>query len=703
MNDTRIESAALRLGANVVHDNTGLVTQFCVRAPDAEMVWLCVFDDKHAETRHAMRRNSDGVWVIERTDCPPGTEYGFRAAGIFAPRSGMWFNPQKLLIDPYARQLRGELQWHEALFEARADADKPRAANLDTAQFVPRSVVVDGAFDWQDDRSPEVEWCDTVLYEAHVKGLTYRHPEVPAEARGRYLGVAHPAIIGHLQELGVTTLQLMPTAAFLSEHHLVQRGLVNYWGYNPIALFAPHAAYARHDPVTEFKLMVRTLHAAGIEVILDIVLNHTAEADHLGPTLSMRGLNNPAWYRLVIGKPMYYENYSGCGNSINTAHPQTLAFTLDCLRYWVQEMHVDGFRFDLAASLGRDSSGQFNPGAEFFQRVAQDPLLSKCKLIAEPWDVGPHGYRLGQFPQPWRECNGSYRDEVRGFWNHRSVNTGAFAERIAGSSDLYRDNGRTPTASINFVSCHDGFTLRDLVSYSSKHNTANGENNQDGSNHNLSANHGVEGETEDEKILAMRKRQQKNFLATLLLSQGVPHLLAGDEFGNSQRGNNNAYCQDNELSWLDWDLATEQRELANFVRHLAGIRKECHGFRRRQFLTGAPGGGQARISAIKDVTWLHPSGREMRVSDWHDPHLHCLGMLLAEQEAPQPGHQRRYAHLVLFNAGLQPEEFTLPECPAGSAWTRLFDTGEERPGLPFRSQTYRLHARACAAFAEPLN
>ncbi|MBT8421639.1 MAG: glycogen debranching enzyme, partial [Gammaproteobacteria bacterium] len=444
-----------------------------------------------------------------------------------------------------------------------------------------------------------------------------------------------------------------------------------------------------------------SLHAAGIEVILDIVLNHTAEADHSGPTLSMRGLNNAAWYRLVSGSPRFYENYSGCGNSVNTANPQTLEFTLSCLRYWVEVMHVDGFRFDLAASLGRDQAGNFNPNCEFFQRVASDPLLSASKLIAEPWDVGPHGYQLGNFPQPWRECNGDYRDEVRAFWNHRSVNTGAFAERIAGSSDMYRASGRAPTASINFVTCHDGFTLRDLVSYERKHNEDNGEDNRDGNNYNLSANHGAEGHSDEHAIRALRMRQRQNFLATLILSQGVPHILAGDEFGHSQSGNNNAYCQDNPTTWLDWQSPDFDRELLEFTKHMLQIRRAHAGFRRAEFLTGAPPPGQAQISAIKDVTWLHPSGREMSSGDWHDPHLHCLGMLLIEHH-PDGTTVGDHAHLVLFNASLEAIEFALPECSAGSAWKRSFDTAEQTPALPFTSQTYRLGARACAGFSEPL-
>ncbi len=690
-------------GVRLDREDGDTVTRFSVAAPDASALWLCLFDDHNCESRHAMQRDASGQWTLARTDCPAGTRYGFRADGRFAPQAGHWFNPSKLLLDPYARRIEGHLSWHQAVFESQAEATIPVPCSIDSAPFVPRSIVVDEHFDWQHDQAPRIPWSDTVLYELHVKGFTQLHPEVPDNLRGKYLGLIQPAVLEYLQSLGITSVQLLPTAAFLSEHHLTQKGLVNYWGYNPIAMFAPHPAYAVDDPVQEFKRMVHGLHKANIEVIIDIVLNHTAEADHSGPVLCMRGLDNSAWYRLVPGKPFYYENFSGCGNSVNTAHPRTLEFTLACMRYWIDQMHVDGFRFDLAASLGRDSTNQFNPQGEFFRRVAADPVLSQAKLIAEPWDVGHHGYQLGHFPEPWRECNGDYRDEVRGFWNHRSVNVGAFAERIAGSSDLYKSSGRAPTASVNFVTCHDGFSLRDLVSYDNKHNQANGEDNQDGNNFNLSANHGAEGPTEDPEILALRDRQQRNFLATLALSQGVPHLLAGDEFGHSQQGNNNAYCQDNETSWLNWDRDPAQSALVEFVRSVLQIRKNCRGFRRRHFLTGEQAGGQAAVSAIKDVTWLHPSGREMNVSDWHDPHLHCLGMLLTEHEQPEAGRERRFAHLVLFNSGLEAVEFAVPECPADSAWTRLFDTAAKRPELPFRSQSYRLGARACAAFSEPLN
>lgn len=700
MSNDNGRAPALAPGARLSRQNDQQVTEFCVAAPDATLVYLCRFDAQGREERYPMQRDSGGLWCCTRSDCPPGTQYGYRAEGQFAPDAGYWFNPAKLLLDPYAKQISGELAWHASLFEPKAGERSPRACKEDTAAFVPRGVVVDDAFDWRGDVRPQIPWTDTVIYELHVKGYTHLHPDVPLPQRGKYLALQHAAVIEHFRHVGVTSLQLMPTAAFLSEHHLFQKGLVNYWGYNPIALFAPHAGYAVADPVLEFKTMVQGLHAAGIEVILDIVLNHTAEADHGGPTLSMRGLDNAAWYRLVPGKPRYYENYSGCGNSLNTAHPATLDFTLACLRYWVEVMHVDGFRFDLAASLGRDADGQFNRHSEFFERVRSDPCLSEVKLIAEPWDVGPNGYQLGNFPEPWRECNGGYRDEVRGFWNHRSVNTGTFAERIAGSSDLYHHAGRAPTASVNFITCHDGFTLRDLVSYERKHNEKNAEANRDGNNYNISANHGVEGPSDDPAILSLRLRQQQNFLATLVLSQGVPQLLAGDEMGHSQAGNNNAYCQDNETSWIDWGMLRRDSTLTAFVGGLLHIRKNCLAFRRAQFLTGQAPPGQARVSAIKDVAWLHPSGREMMAADWHDPHLHCLGMLLAESGNGAAG--TTYAHLVLFNAALESVEFMLPECPAGSAWTRLFDTGEHSPALPFSSRTYRLGGRACAGFSEPL-
>lgn len=687
-----------QFGARLEKHGEHTSTQFRVAAPSASAMFLCLFDGQGRERRVSMQRDESGTWFAQRDDCPEGTRYGFRADGPFEPASGLWCNPAKLLVDPYARQIDGDLNWAAPVFEP--DAAVGRRSAADSAEHVPRSVVVDNDFDWQGDSAPGVPWPDTVVYELHVKGFTRLHGDVPDELRGKYLGLAQPPVINYLKRLGITSVQLLPTAAFLSEHHLAQKGLSNYWGYNPIALFAPHAAYAVANPVAEFKTMVRELHAAGIEVILDIVLNHTAEADHSGPVLSMRGLDNAAWYRLVEDAPGFYENFSGCGNSINTAHPRTLAFTLSCLRYWVETMHVDGFRFDLAASLGRDEKGHFNPEGEFFQRVKNDPVLSGTKLIAEPWDVGPHGYQLGNFPAPWRECNGGYRDEVRAFWNHRSANTGAFAERIAGSSDMYRHPGRAPSSSINFVTCHDGFTLRDLVSFERKHNESNGEDNRDGNNYNLSANHGIEGISDEPQIASLRRRQQQNFLATLILSQGVPHILAGDELGHSQVGNNNAYCQDNEITWIDWRSPDFDNELLQFVTRLLQIRRRHPALRRAAFLTGEPPPGQTHISAIKDVAWLHYSGREMTAGDWHDPHLHSLGMLLLEHSTAETV-STGYAHLLLFNSGLKAVEFSLPDATPKGAWTRLFDTAENSPTLPFTSKSYRLGSRACAAFSEP--
>ncbi len=697
---------ATRPGAHIVSLNGHQSTRFGVMAPAARQVWLCIFDAQGGEHRHPMQRAQDGGWQLEHDECPVGTQYGFRADGPFEPAAGLWYNPAKLLIDPFAKSISATHAWHRSLYEPFAQQKKPRPLEEDSAAYVAKSIVVDGRFDWRDDVRPEVPWNQTVIYELHVKGFTRQHPDIDESLRGSYLGLSQRRVIEHLRQLGITTVQLMPCSAFLSEQHLTDRGLSNYWGYNPIALFAPEPSYAVRDPVLEFKFMVRALHAAGIEVIMDIVLNHTAEGDHRGPTLSFKGLDNAAAYRLVRDQPMYYENHSGCGNALNTAHPRTLAFTLECLRYWVDEMHVDGFRFDLAASLGRDETGAFNPESAFFRAIAADPVLSRIKLIAEPWDVGPNGYQLGRFPRPWREVNGAYRDTVRGFWNTRGVSVGAFAERIAGSSDMYRDAGRTPTASVNFVTCHDGFTLHDLVSYAGKHNLANGENNQDGSDFNLSANHGAEGETENPGIRALREKQKRNLLATLALSQGVTHILAGDEFGHSQHGNNNAYCQDNEISWLDWSASPERNALLAFTRLVIALRKRSPGFRREAFLSGEPLAGQAHISAIKDVSWLHPGGREMAMSDWHNPKLRALGMLLIDQGPP--GADSREAglasgiHLLLFNASLEPVEFVLPEYPSGSSWTRIFDTSNVNLELPFAFQNYRLGELSCAAFWERL-
>ncbi len=537
-------------------DGTG--TNFALFSEVADQVELCLLngddDAGLTETRIPLTEVDAFVWHCYLPDVGPGQRYGYRVHGPYDPARGHRCNPAKLLLDPYGKSLNGELRWHESLFSYKFT--DPSAANTaDSAPYMPQNVVINPFFDWGDDRAPRIPYHETVIYEAHVRGLTLRHPDVPAELRGTYAGLAHPAVIEHLARLGVTAVELMPVHQFVPEHTLVTRGLSNYWGYNTIGFLAPHKAYSssiqRGGQVGEFKAMVRDLHAAGIEVILDVVYNHTAESDHRGPTLSFRGIDNAAYYRLRDDDPRYYLDYTGCGNSLNVRHPHALQLILDSLRYWILDMHVDGFRFDLASALARELHDVERLSA-FFDLVQQDPVVSQVKLIAEPWDVGEGGYQVGNFPPLWTEWNGKYRDTVRDFWRGNPETLPEFASRLTGSSDLYETSGRRPVASINFVTCHDGFTLTDLVSYNRKHNEANGENNADGSDDNRSWNCGAEGPTTDPAITALRARQRRNFLATLLLSQGVPMLLAGDEIGRTQHGNNNAYCQDNETSWVDW-------------------------------------------------------------------------------------------------------------------------------------------------------
>ena len=542
----------------------------------------------------------------------------------------------------------------------------------DSAPYVPKCRVVDPAFSWGGARRPHVPWRDTIIYELHVKGYTQLHPRVPAEYRGKYLGLAHPAVIDHLQRLGITSVELMPCHAWVSEQFLVQRGLTNYWGYNPLAWFAPDARYAVADPVVEFKAMVRALHAAGLEVILDVVFNHTAEGDQRGPTLSLRGFDNANYYRLPPHDRSRYENHSGTGNTVSFDHAAVRSLVIEGLRYWVSEMGVDGFRFDLAPVLGRDSSG-YSSNAPLFAALRSDPVLAYTKLIAEPWDVGPGGYQLGHFPAGWSEWNDRFRDATRAFWRGDRPLLGSFAERFAGSSDLFRHHGRKPTASVNFVASHDGLTLADTVSYNERHNEANLEGGGDGHAHNLSWNHGVEGPTDDPSIHALRRRQMRNLLATVMLAQGVPMLLAGDEMGRTQLGNNNSYAQDNELNWIDWSLVEENYDLADFARHLIRFRRSRPGLRRDTFLKGAKRG-----AATKDVSWLHPGGRELSEDDWNDSSARCLGVLMSAGAA-----SRRAAYgdlLAIFNADESPVEFTLPPPPDGASWCVLFDTALRHPG-----------------------
>lgn len=645
---------------------------FAVFASGAQKVELCIFDNAGAEelARLEMPGHSAGVWhgLMPIPYGHAGLVYGFRVHGKYQPSKGQRHNANKLLLDPYARALVGELKWDVALsgFAGEEPADEMSA--LDSAPYMPKCKVTDNQFDWEADHPPSVPWRDTIIYELHVKGFTQLQPQVPVEHRGTYLGLAHPTVIRYLKRLGVTAIELLPIHAFASEEFLLQKNLRNYWGYNTLAYFAPAREYAMIDAVAEFKTMVKAMHAAGIEVILDVVFNHTAEGSELGPTLSFRGLDNHAYYSLVTDNQRYYVNRSGCGNTLAVHHPVTQQLVIDCLRYWVEEMHVDGFRFDLASGLGRDDNG-FRSDAAFFQMLSLEPSLRYTKLIAEPWDIGADGYQLGRFPRGWSEWNDLYRDTMRGFWRGNPGSLGAFAERFAGSSDLFRGSGRSPTSSVNFVTAHDGFTLRDLVSYDEKHNEANLEDNRDGNNHNLSWNCGAEGMTDDIDIIKLRLRQQRNLLATLLCSQGVPMLCAGDELNRTQLGNNNAYCQDNELSWLDWSLLEDSSELMNFVRHLLHLRRQAPGLRRDTFLKGA----RAPDREHKDVSWRHPTGRELDAGDWHEANAQAIAVLIGQ--AFDDMHGDAQGHIVLlFNAGNQPVQFVLPSPQRSVEWRLAFDT-----------------------------
>ncbi|HEY8371701.1 MAG TPA: glycogen debranching protein GlgX [Pseudonocardiaceae bacterium] len=661
------------LGAH--YDGAG--TNFALFSEVAERVELCLFDDDGRETRVDLPEVDGFVWHGYLPGVGPGQRYGYRVHGPYDPARGLRCNPHKLLLDPYAKAVSGELRWHEALYGYRFD--DPEARNdLDSARYLPKSVVINPFFDWGDDRPPRVPYNESVIYEAHVRGLTVRHPEVPPELRGTYAGLAHPAVVDHLTRLGVTAVELMPVHQFVTDHTLAQRGLRNYWGYNTIGYFAPHDGYAtstdQGNQVQEFKAMVRSLHEAGIEVILDVVYNHTAEGNHLGPTLCWRGIDNVAYYRLVEDDPRHYVDYSGTGNSLNVRNPYTLQMIMDSLRYWITEMHVDGFRFDLAATLAREFYDVDRLSA-FFDIVQQDPVISQVKLIAEPWDVGPGGYQVGNFPVLWSEWNGKYRDTVRDFWRGQPATLGEFASRITGSSDLYQDDGRRPHASINFVTAHDGFTLADLVSYNDKHNEANGEDNRDGHSDNRSWNCGEEGPTDDPAITALRARQQRNFLATLFLSQGVPMLLHGDEIGRTQQGNNNAYCQDNEISWVDWSLADKNLDLLAFTRGLAELRRNHPVFRRRRYFRGRP---SRRSDELQDITWFTPDAREMTDQDWESGSGRCVcvflnGRGLNEVDARgEPVLDDSF--LLCFNAHSADVEFTAPGSRYGTRWTVVVDT-----------------------------
>jgi isoamylase len=655
----------------------GSGTNFALFSQVARKVELCLFDHRGPETRLPLEEVDAFVWHGYLPEVKPGQRYGYRVHGPYDPPRGARCNPNKLLLDPYARAIDGDVRWDRAVFGYEW-GEPERMSESDSAPYVPHCVVVDPTYDWRGDRPPQIPYHHSVIYEAHVKGLTYRHPGIPRRLRGTYAGIAHPATIQHLLRLGITAIELMPVHHYVHDHGLAERGLRNYWGYNTVGYFAPYQGYCSSTrpghQVREFRDMVRALHAAGIEVILDVVYNHTAEGNRFGPTLSLRGIDNEAYYRLSQEDPTYYVDYTGCGNSLNGRAPHALQLIMDSLRYWVQEMHVDGFRFDLAATLARGLYDVDRLGT-FFEVVQQDPVLNTVKLIAEPWDVGPGGYQVGNFPPLWTEWNGKYRDVARDFWRGVPATLGEFASRLCGSSDLYQDDGRHPVASVNFVTCHDGFTLSDLVAYESKHNEANGEDNRDGTDDNRSVNFGVEGPTRDPRVLALRAKQRRNFMATLLLSQGVPMIGHGDEMGRTQRGNNNVYCQDSELSWVDWRHVDE--EMLEFTRRLIAFRKDHRVFRRRRYFTGRPvrrGAG----TPLPDLEWFTFDARTMTEDDWECDFGRTVMLFLngegIRERGPRGERHVDDSFLVCLNAHDDAIPFTLPTEEYGEKWRLVIDT-----------------------------
>jgi isoamylase len=659
-------------------DGSGV--NFALFSEHATAVDVCLFDQSdqgHEAEQIRMSDYTDHVWHAYLPGIGPGQMYGYRVHGPYEPSKGHRFNPAKVVLDPYAKAIDRDVIWSDSLFgyqigHPAADLSRDDREN---AGLIPKSIVVDPAYDWEGDHPLRTPWHETVIYELHVRGFTISKPEVPQELRGTYAGLVHPVMIAYLQTLGITAVELMPVHQFVADRHLVERGLTNFWGYNSIGFFAPDVRYAssggRGSQVVEFRNMVKALHRAGIEVILDVVYNHTAEGNQLGPTLCFRGIDNATYYRLVPEDPRFYVDYTGCGNSLNMMHPRVLQLIMDSLRYWVCEMHVDGFRFDLAPALARESSGVDRLGA-FLDIIHQDPVLSQVKLIAEPWDLGEGGYQLGNFPVLWTEWNGRYRDTIRDYWRGRDETLGELASRFTGSSDLYEASGRRTYASINFVTAHDGFTLKDLVSYNDKHNEANPGGNHDGENDNRSWNCGVEGPTDDPGILALRSRQQRNFLATLLLSQGVPMLLGGDEIGRTQEGNNNAYCQDNRISWFNWE--TVDRSLLDFTRQLIRFRRDHAAFRRRKWFQGRPIHG----TDVSDIVWFTPDGLQMAEEHWGEGYAKALGIFMNGAAIPTPGAQGERIvddnFFILFNAHYEDMEFRIPVHLLRGCWTKVLDT-----------------------------
>jgi isoamylase len=667
------------LGAT--YDGSG--TNFAVFSGIAEGVELCLFDDAGSEQRVELAEATAQCFHGYLPQVGPGQRYGFRIHGPYEPHEGRRCNPAKLLLDPYARAVSGAIDWNPAVFPYDVDADEkdlvPSA--VDNAAYVPRSVVTSPFFDWGNDRHPNTPWSETVVYEVHVKGFTATHPQLDTDIRGTYAGLGSPPAIAHLQSLGITAVELLPVHQFLHDKVLIERGLTNYWGYNSIAYLAPHNAYAaggqNGEQVTEFKQMVKSLHAAGIEVILDVVYNHTGEGNHLGPAICLRGFDNPAYYRLIEEDKRFYLDYTGTGNSLNMRNPYVLQLIMDSLRYWVSDMHVDGFRFDLAATLARELH-DVDRLSSFFDLVQQDPILRTVKLIAEPWDVGEGGYQVGNFPPLWSEWNGKYRDTVRDFWRGEDRTLAEMAYRLTGSSDLYASGQRSPHASINFVTCHDGFTLADLVAYNTKHNEANGDDNRDGSDDNRSWNCGVEGPTDDPEVVSLRRRQQRNFLSTLLLSQGVPMILGGDELGRTQQGNNNAYCQDSPLSWFDWSDAAIDTDLLDFTRHLTAVRRAHPAFRRPKFFQGRPLYG----SEVKDIGWFTSDGVEMSHESWDSGTAKSIAVYLNGESLDMVDSRGESVSddtfLVLINGSDALIRFELPADDWAQEWTFMVDTATGR-------------------------
>lgn len=687
----------------------GMGVNFAIFSENATRVELCLFDSPKAKAEShqiPMSEYTDSVWHAYLPDVRPGQLYGYRVHGPWDPVNGKRFNANKLLLDPYAKAIARGVTWHDSMFSYRISKgdDNQKMDTRNNVQYAPLAAVVDSSFNWGDDRRPNTPWHKTIIYEAHVKGMTMLHPDVPPHLRGTYWGFTCEPVIDHLKRLGVTSVELMPVHAKLHDRHLLKRGLSNFWGYNTLGYFAPEPEYSKHpDPlqkINEFKTLVRTLHANNMEVILDVVYNHTAEGDHLGPHLSFRGIDNQVYYRLVDKQKCYYQDFTGCGNTLNMRHPRVLQLIMDSLRYWILEMHVDGFRFDLASALARELY-EVDQLAAFFEVIHQDPVISQVKLIAEPWDLGEGGYQVGNFPVLWTEWNGKYRDVMRSFWKGDHGVLGEFATRLVGSSDLY-GGARRPYASINFVTCHDGFTLRDLVSYSQKHNEANKDNNRDGDNDNRSWNCGVEGETKDVSIKALRNRQMRNFLATLFFSSGVPMINSGDEYGRTQYGNNNTYCHDNERTWLSWEWNVEQQNLLNFVSRLAKLRKGNPVFERRKFFKGK----LDPISGKKDITWYAPSGLEMQEKDWQDHFARSLAVCLSGaliEELDEKGHAVIGDTLLLvFNAHSEIVEFRLPIFDSSTYWLLELSTVEDGNGEPIScfsgNDTYPASPRSLSVF-----